>query len=193
MVTPMRRRVTSVMAVLSAVVVALSLRASQQGHTAPVAASPAGVVGTAPRSGTPSAPPSTKASRTPRASKSAKASQAPRTSRAPRTHAPHHSAAPSPSPTSITVNGAVTDTMYGPVQVQITVRGTRIVSAHAIVYPQGTGTDQQINSQAIPQLDQETLQVQSARIDSISGATYTSGGYQTSLQSALDAAHRTAP
>jgi uncharacterized protein with FMN-binding domain len=82
--------------------------------------------------------------------------------------------------------------MYGPVQVQVTVRGNRIVSAHAIDYPQGGGRDQEINSRAIPQLDQETMKVQSARIDTVSGATYTSEGYRRSLQSALDAAHQAA-
>jgi uncharacterized protein with FMN-binding domain len=79
--------------------------------------------------------------------------------------------------------------MYGPVQVRVTVRGSRIVSAHAIDYPQGGGRDQEINSRAIPQLDQETVQAQSARIDTVTGATYTSEGYRRSLQSALDAAH----
>lgn len=73
---------------------------------------------------------------------------------------------------------------------QITVRGGRIVRADAIVYPQGSGRDQEINSQAVPQLDQETLDAQSAHIDTVSGATYTSDGYRSSLQSALDEAHR---
>ncbi|MEU5265510.1 FMN-binding protein, partial [Amycolatopsis sp. NPDC021455] len=47
-----------------------------------------------------------------------------------------------------------------------------------------------INSTAVPALNQETLQAQSARIDTVSGATYTSEGYQQSLQSAIDQAHR---
>jgi uncharacterized protein with FMN-binding domain len=75
------------------------------------------------------------------------------------------------------------------VQVQITLTNGRIVRADAIDYPQGSSRDQAINSQAIPQLDQETLQAQSAQIDTVSGATYTSDGYRQSLQSALDAAH----
>jgi uncharacterized protein with FMN-binding domain len=105
------------------------------------------------------------------------------------------STAPPPPPptkaavTTRTVNGAAVDTRYGPVQVQIKVRGSRIVSADAIVYPDGEQRDQEINSQAIPQLDDETLQAQSAQIDTVSGATYTSDGYRQSLQSALDAAH----
>jgi uncharacterized protein with FMN-binding domain len=80
--------------------------------------------------------------------------------------------------------------MYGPVQVQITVRGARIISAHAIDYPQGGGRDQEINSRAIPQLDQEAVAGQSAQIDTVSGATFTSDGYRRSLQSAIDAANQ---
>jgi len=92
-------------------------------------------------------------------------------------------------PRTTVVNGTSADTQYGPVQVQLHVRGGRIVSATAIDYPQGSGFDRQINSYAIPLLQQETVAVQSARIDSISGATYTSDGYQRSLQAAIDAAH----
>ena len=189
MVTPMRRRVSAGMAVLTAVVVGLSLRASQQGPSGPVAT--AGVVRSTPRNTTPSTTPSP----TPSSAPPTTAPATPRKSRT-KTDAPHRSASatPRPSSSSVTINGAVTDTMYGPVQVQVTVqitaRGSRIVSAHAIAYPQGGGRDQQINSVAIPQLDQETLQVQSAQIDTVSGATYTSDGYRRSLQSALDAAHR---
>jgi uncharacterized protein with FMN-binding domain len=164
-VTPMRRRVSIVMTALTAVVVALSLRASAQGQRPAAPAAPARVVETAPRSASPT--PSDRVT---------KSSPPTKTSR------PHR----------VTVNGAVIDTMYGPVQVQVTVSSGRIVSAHAIDYPQGGGRDQEINSVAIPQLDQETMQAQSARIDTVSGATYTSDGYRRSLQSALDAAHRAA-
>jgi uncharacterized protein with FMN-binding domain len=161
----MRRRGSIVMTAFTAIVVALSLRASAQGQPAPAAAAPARVVETAPRSASP-----TPSDRITKSSPPTKTSK------------PHR----------LTVNGAVIDTMYGPVQVQVIVRGSRIVTAHAINYPQGGGRDQEINSRAIPQLDQETLQAQSARIDTVSGATYTSDGYRRSLQSALDAAHRAA-
>jgi uncharacterized protein with FMN-binding domain len=102
------------------------------------------------------------------------------------------SPAPKPSPTSAstrTINGAAADTRYGPVQVQIKVTGNRIVSADAIVYPTSERRDREINDRAVPQLDDETLQAQSANIDTVSGATYTSDGYRQSLQSAIDAAH----
>jgi uncharacterized protein with FMN-binding domain len=46
-----------------------------------------------------------------------------------------------------------------------------------------------ISAGAEPQLRQEALQAQSAHIDTVSGATYTSEGYRQSLQAALDAAH----
>lgn len=88
------------------------------------------------------------------------------------------------------VNGISVDTRYGPVQVQITVRGTHITKADALAYPQQPGRDQEINGYAVPLLDQQVVQGQGARIDTVSGATYTSEGYRTSLQSALDAAHR---
>lgn len=94
-----------------------------------------------------------------------------------------------PTRTTVTVNGTSVDTRYGPVQVQLRIQGTKILAARAIDYPQGSGRDQEINSQAVPVLEQETLVAQSARIDAVSGATYTSDGYRTSLQAALDAAH----
>jgi uncharacterized protein with FMN-binding domain len=99
----------------------------------------------------------------------------------------------SKSPSSIagaakTVTGTAADTIYGPVQVQITVKDGKVTAAQAVQYPQGSPRDQQINSYAIPVLNQEAVSASSASIDAVSGATYTSGGYVTSLQSALDKA-----
>jgi uncharacterized protein with FMN-binding domain len=85
-----------------------------------------------------------------------------------------------------TVTGAAWPTIYGPVQVRITVAGGRITAATAVEYPSGTPRDEQINAYAIPQLNQEAVAAGSAHIDTVSGATYTSGGYIGSLQSALD-------
>jgi uncharacterized protein with FMN-binding domain len=78
--------------------------------------------------------------------------------------------------------------MYGPVEVQITVKNGKVTAAQAVQYPQDSPRDQQINSYAIPVLNQEAVSAGSAHIDAVSGATYTSGGYVTSLQSALDKA-----
>ena len=91
-----------------------------------------------------------------------------------------------PATGTSTLTGTTVETQYGPVQVQVTVTGTKITDVTAIQVPSGNGRDQQINSYAIPQLTQEVLTVQSAHVDMVSGGTYTSEGYLTSLQSALD-------
>ena len=90
---------------------------------------------------------------------------------------------------TIVVNGTAADTPYGPVQVQVRIRNGRLLSATAITSPQGGQTDRAINSRALPVLDREAVAAQSAGIDTVSGATYTSGGYLQSLQAALDSAH----
>jgi len=74
------------------------------------------------------------------------------------------------------------------VQVRITLSGGRITAAETVQVPNESRRDVEINNAAVPQLVQETLQAQSARIDTVSGATYTSEGYLQSLQSAIDAA-----
>ena len=89
---------------------------------------------------------------------------------------------------STTVTGNVVPTAYGPVQVAITVSGGTITQVNVLRYPDSGGTDQQINGHAVPILVQETLDAQGANIDMVSGATYTSAGYEESLQSALDQA-----
>ncbi|WP_181808075.1 FMN-binding protein, partial [Streptomyces shenzhenensis] len=78
-----------------------------------------------------------------------------------------------------------TQTQYGVVQVRLTVAGGKITQAQAIQAPKG-GTSDQKTALSVPQLNKETVAAQSANIDSVSGATYTSTGYKQSLQSALD-------
>ena len=87
-----------------------------------------------------------------------------------------------------TVTGDSADTRYGPVQVKITVTNGKITAVQAVDYPMNDPRDQEINSYAIPQLNSEAVAAGNAQIDTISGATYTSDGYITSLQSALDKA-----
>jgi len=84
------------------------------------------------------------------------------------------------------ITGNVADTAYGPVQVQVVVKATKIVKVNILEQPTSTQNDLQIGQFAFPRLIAETLSAQSARIDTVSGATYTSGGYVKSLQSALD-------
>lgn len=89
---------------------------------------------------------------------------------------------------SVTVTGDEAPTRYGPVQVQITVTGGRLSDVQPVEYPQDTARDAQINAYAVPRLGQEAIAAGNAKIDLVSGATYTSDGYITSLQSALDKA-----
>lgn len=87
-----------------------------------------------------------------------------------------------------TYTGTAVNTRYGAVQVAVTVSGGVITDVQVPQYPVRDRKDQQINSVAVPELVQETLSAQSADIQMISGATYTSEGYVQSLQSALDQA-----
>jgi uncharacterized protein with FMN-binding domain len=88
-----------------------------------------------------------------------------------------------------TYTGEVADTRWGPVQVEITVTNGKITAAKPTQVPSDNPRDQEINSYAVPVLDQEAVQAQSAQIDAVSGATVTSDGYIQSLQSAIDQAH----
>ena len=95
----------------------------------------------------------------------------------------------SPAARTTTVNGTVAQTRWGPVQIQATIVGRKIIDVRVLQRPTGSSRDDQINGYALPELRQQVLQAQSARIDGVSGATVTSDGYRESLQAALDAAH----
>jgi len=88
-----------------------------------------------------------------------------------------------------TVNGDVVPTRYGNVQVAVVLNGSQIVDVKALQLPFHRQRSQDISNQAAPMLHDEVFQAQSAQIDTIGGATYTSDAYAQSLQSALDRAH----
>ncbi len=71
---------------------------------------------------------------------------------------------------------------------QISVSGGQITDVQVLDHPASNSKDRQINERALPVLISETTQAQSAQIDMVSGATYTSDGYIASLQSAIDQA-----
>jgi hypothetical protein len=85
--------------------------------------------------------------------------------------------------------GKAYDVSYGTVQVKVTITGSRITDVTAMSLPHG-GRSGDISQYAAPQLRREALSAQSAHIDSVSGASYTSAGYAMSLQSALDQSGR---
>jgi FMN-binding protein len=84
------------------------------------------------------------------------------------------------------LTGQVANTAYGPVQLQLTLVQNKITKVTVLQQPEATANDIRIGNFAFPELIKETLTAQSAKIDSVSGATYTSGGYIKSLQSILD-------
>jgi uncharacterized protein with FMN-binding domain len=85
--------------------------------------------------------------------------------------------------------GSVIDTPYGPVQVRAVMAAGRLTDV-AVLQQTSGGRSGTIDSYALPILTSEALKKQSADIDVVSGATYTSSGYAQSLQAALDAARR---
>ncbi len=88
-----------------------------------------------------------------------------------------------------TYTGDAVNTRWGLVQVEITVDNGTITAAQAVQYPNENGQDREINSYAVPKLNSEVTAAQSGSIDAVSGATVTSNGYITSLQSAIDKAN----
>ncbi|MGI8329803.1 FMN-binding protein [Actinomadura scrupuli] len=94
--------------------------------------------------------------------------------------------APSTRPATGTFKGNIVPTRYGPVQVAITMNAGKLTKVTVLRAPNENGRDRAIASFALPQLTDEALSAGTAKIDSVSGATYTSQGYITSLQSALD-------
>jgi uncharacterized protein with FMN-binding domain len=114
----------------------------------------------------------------------------------------HQSGPGSPSPTvratspgqsatphvyhSGTATGLVAHTMWGGVQVRVTVARGRIVNVAAVRLPRGNQMDVRLSKPAARTLEREVISAQSAQVDMVSGATYTCQGYLRSLQSALD-------
>jgi uncharacterized protein with FMN-binding domain len=94
----------------------------------------------------------------------------------------------SSSSTTKTATGSAISTRYGPVQLKVTISGGKITKVEALQLPSSDPKSSQISSYAEPQLQQSALTKQSANVDVVSGATYTSDGYANALQSALDQA-----
>jgi uncharacterized protein with FMN-binding domain len=94
---------------------------------------------------------------------------------------------------SATVTGPLETDQYGDTRVEVTVKNGRIAEVTVLAYNDGDPRSAEISRQAIPILRQEVLGKQTAAVDAVSGATYTSNAYEASLQSALDKAGYRAP
>ena len=92
------------------------------------------------------------------------------------------------APAGATFTGAVSSNRWGPVQVQITVTNGKITKVTALQTPSDKSKSVRINNRAVPILRSEALAAQSAQVNTVSGATYTSDSYAASLQSAIDSA-----
>lgn len=107
---------------------------------------------------------------------------------------PPGAATPAPTAAGLTggtrqITGQDIGTPYGDVQVQVTLQSGKMVDIQALRLPNDRRLSAQISAYVGPILHDEALQAQSASIDTISGASYTSEGYRESLQSALDQAN----
>jgi len=90
--------------------------------------------------------------------------------------------------TAVSTDGPTVSNRFGDVQVRVTVKGNQLTDVEALQLPQDRERSAYISSIAGPELRREALRAQSARIDIISGASYTSESYRESLQAALDQA-----
>jgi uncharacterized protein with FMN-binding domain len=88
-----------------------------------------------------------------------------------------------------TFNGSQIDTRYGTVQVQAVIAGGKIADVVPLRLTDVGSRSGEIDQQAVPMLRSEVLSRQSANVDTVGGATYTSQAYLDSLQAALDAAN----
>jgi uncharacterized protein with FMN-binding domain len=158
---PMRRVLLGTVATVSGVTALLALKP----HTQTTVALPQ----TAASPTTPSAEASSPASASPSGSPSTKSTKGTKG-----------------TTTTKTVTGDTIQTRYGPVQVQITLKAGKLSAVNVLQVPQDNPRDAEIAQYSVPVLTQEALAAQSASINSVSGATYTSQGYISSLQSALD-------
>jgi hypothetical protein len=87
-----------------------------------------------------------------------------------------------------TVSGPVVSTRFGTVQVAVTVEGGQLTDVTAVQLPADDRRSASISNRVEPMLRSQALTAQSANIDGVSGATYTSAAYARSLQAALDSA-----
>jgi uncharacterized protein with FMN-binding domain len=152
--------------------------------------SPSSAATATPVAPAPSASASASASAAPAPSTSASAAPAPSASAS-----ASASAAPAPSESASTAGavdgtytGSAVNTRYGPAQVQVVIAGGQISDVIVLQRQQNDQKFNQISSRAVPLLRQQVLTAQSANVAGVSGATYTSGSYLQSVQSALDAA-----
>ena len=84
--------------------------------------------------------------------------------------------------------GASVDAYYGNIQVKVVVSGGKISDVQFLDYPQDRSNSVRINTYAMPLLKSEAIKAQSANVDGVSGASFSSAAFKKSLASALSQA-----
>ena len=125
----------------------------------------------------------------PTAARAQSPSPAVRTATPTRTAGPQPTAVPGSPAAAGTFTGSLVDTRYGPVQVRIVVSGQKVVDVQAVLLPRDRARSAAISQYSAPILRSEAIAAQTAQIDVVSGATYTSVAYARSFESALKQAH----
>ncbi len=87
-----------------------------------------------------------------------------------------------------TVTGSVVSNQYGQLQVKLTIKNGKITHVGFTTFTANDGHSVQIDQSSVPILINETIAAQSAHIQGVSGATYTTTAYEQSLQAAIDKA-----
>ena len=123
------------------------------------------------------------------ASQSSQSSQPEHVSRRGQTPAGGTQATPSAAGATVTSVGALERYGYGELAARVSISGGRITAITVPVLRTAEQYSQQLAAQVLPTLRSEVLAAQSARINAVSGATYTSQAYALSVQAALDKAH----
>lgn len=178
----MRRNAVAVVTTVSAAmlgagwaagVIGASANSSQAGISIDALGGGSGVVGT---TGTPTASDSTAPSPTPGATTTTDTAAAP---------APTPVPAPAPAGVSGTFDGALVNTKEGPFQAEIVVSNNAITAVNVLVGGDRRGESRDINSYALPTLQDRVLSAQTWEVQGISGASYTVQGFLTSVKDAM--------
>jgi uncharacterized protein with FMN-binding domain len=161
-----KRAITAAMATIAGVAWLVTYRVTP--HSSPVAAAaPA-------EQPTPTATPTPAASATPAAAATATPTPTP---------------VPTNRPANGSFTGAVIPTQFGDVQVRVVIASGRVTDVSALQMPTDRARSAEITQYVTPVLHDEVIQAQSARIDVISGATFTSEAYAESVNDALRQDH----
>jgi len=110
------------------------------------------------------------------------------TTTAPQPAAPKPAPPPAPKGPTGTYKGPSVATAYGNMQVQLVINNGKITDVQPLVIGLGDSTSRRINASAVPQLESRVLAAQTYKVNYVSGASYTSSGFLSSVRGAMQKA-----